>query len=273
MRLSRDEARTFDKETFMTTPKGQRVLITAGAGGIGRAIAMAFVSAGARVHACDIDAAALDDLRAQVPGITTSVCDIADRDAARRMVKEAADALGGLDVLVNNAGIAGPAASVADLDPEAWDAVLRVNLTGTFTVTQAAIAHLKQSAAGSIVVMSSLAGRFGYPNRSPYATTKWGLIGFTKTLSRELGEFGIRVNAILPGAVDGPRLRQVFEGRASTSGRSVAQEEAAALANQSIKRFVDPADIAALAVFLASGAARSISGQMIPIDGDSQSAS
>ena len=92
-------------------------------------------------------------------------------------------------------------------------------------------------------------------------------------MSRELGDFGIRVNAILPGAVDGPRLQQVFEGRASTTGRTAAQEEAAALANQSIKRFVDPADIAALAVFLASDAARSISGQMVPIDGDSQSAS
>lgn len=140
-------------------------------------------------------------------------------------------------------------------------------------MTQAAIAHLKRSAAGSIIVMSSLAGRFGYPNRSPYSTTKWGLIGFMKTLSRELGEFGIRVNAILPGAVEGPRLQQVFEGRASVSGRSVAQEEAAALANQSLKRFVDPADIAAMAVFLASDAGRSISGQMLSIDGDSQSAS
>jgi NAD(P)-dependent dehydrogenase (short-subunit alcohol dehydrogenase family) len=257
----------------MTTHNGQRVLVTAGAGGIGRAIAVAFASAGARVHACDIDSAALSELRAQTPGITTSVCDVADRDAVQRMIKEATDALGGLDVLVNNAGIAGPAASVADMDPGAWEAVLRVNLTGTFTVTQAAIPHLKRSAAGSIVVMSSLAGRFGYPNRSPYATTKWGLIGFTKTLSRELGEFGIRVNAILPGGVEGPRLQQVFEGRASTTGRSVAEEEAAALANQSIKRFVDPADIAALAVFLASNAARSISGQMLPIDGDSQSAS
>jgi NAD(P)-dependent dehydrogenase (short-subunit alcohol dehydrogenase family) len=257
----------------MTTVNGQRVLVTAGAGGIGRSIATAFASAGARVHACDIDAQALNDLRAQVAGITTSVCDMADRGAVQRMVEEATDALGGLDVLVNNAGIAGPAASVADMDPEAWEAVLRINLTGTFTVTQAAIPHLKESPAGSIVVMSSLAGRFGYPNRSPYATTKWGLIGFTKTLSRELGEFGIRVNAILPGAVDGPRLRQVFEGRASITGRSIAQEEAAALANQSIQRFVDPADIAALVVFLASGAARSISGQMIPIDGDSQSAS
>ena len=257
----------------MTTHNGQRVLVTAGAGGIGRAIATAFVSAGATVHVCDIDEPALSALRAQVLGISTSVCDIADRSAVERMIKEATATLGGLDVLVNNAGIAGPAASVEDMDPGAWEAVLRVNLTGTFTVTQMAIPYLKQSAAGSILVMSSLAGRFGYPNRSPYSTTKWGLIGFTKTLSRELGEFGIRVNAILPGAVDGPRLQQVFEGRASTTGRSVAQEEAAALANQSIKRFVDPADIAALAVFLASDAARSISGQMLPIDGDSQSAS
>ncbi|MBN3760505.1 SDR family oxidoreductase [Burkholderia sp. Ac-20365] len=251
----------------------QRVLITAGAGGIGRAIAEAFLAAGAKVFVCDIDAAALKQVCEQLPGLMTSVCDIADRASAETMMAKAVAALGGLDVLVNNAGIAGPAASVADLDPDAWDNVLRVNLTGTFTVTQLAIPHLKKSAAGSIVVMSSLAGRFGYPNRSAYATTKWGLIGFTKTLSRELGESGVRVNAILPGAVDGPRLQQVFQGRASVSGRSVADEEAAALANQSIKRFVDPADIAALTVFLASKAGRSISGQMIPVDGDSQSAS
>src|SRR5216684_970634 len=216
----------------MTTMKGKRVLVTAGAGGIGRAIACAFASAGAVVF----------------------VCDIADPGSVARMVAESAAALGGLDVLVNNAGIAGPSASVADMDPDAWETVVRVNLTGTFMVTQLAIPHLKKSTAGSIVVMSSLAGRFGYPNRSAYATTKWGLIGFTKTLSRELGEFGIRVNAIMPGAVAGSRLQQVFQGRASVSGHSVSQEEAAALANQSIKSFVDPADIAALAVFLASDA-------------------
>lgn len=257
----------------MATTHDMRVLITAGAGGIGRAIAEAFLAAGAKVFVCDIDAAALKQLSEQLPGVLTAVCDIADRASVAGVMDAAVAALGGLDVLVNNAGIAGPAASVADLDPDAWDTVLRVNLTGTFTVTQLAIPHLKKSAAGSIVVMSSLAGRFGYPNRSAYATTKWGLIGFTRTLSRELGEFGIRVNAILPGAVEGPRLQQVFQGRASVSGRSVAEEEAAALANQSIKRFVDPADIAALAVFLSSQAGRSISGQLIPIDGDSQSAS
>ena len=236
-------------------------------------MATAFAAAGAKVHVCDIDVAGLQALQQLSPGISTSLCDVADRDSVARMMDEAVAALGGLDVLVNNAGIAGPAASVETLDPAAWEAVLRVNLTGTFTVTQFAIPHLKRSPAGCILVMSSLAGRFGYPNRSPYSTTKWGLIGFTKTLSRELGAFGIRVNAILPGAVEGPRLEQVFQGRAAVSGRTVAEETAAALANQSIQRFVDPADIAATAVFLASDAARSISGQMIPIDGDSQSAS
>ncbi|MEM5429288.1 SDR family oxidoreductase [Cupriavidus oxalaticus] len=257
----------------MTTLTGKRVLVTAGAGGIGRAITTAFAAAGAKVFACDIDEPALLRLQAEVPGVAISVCDIADRASVERMVAEAAAALGGLDVLINNAGIAGPVASVADVDPDAWETVLRVNLTGTFMVTQRAIPHLKQSGLGTILVMSSLAGRFGYPDRSPYATTKWGLIGFTKTLSRELGPSGIRVNAILPGAVEGPRIQQVLAGRAAASGRSVLEEEAAALANQSIKRFVDPAEIAALAVFLASDAGRSISGQMIPIDGDSQSAS
>jgi NAD(P)-dependent dehydrogenase (short-subunit alcohol dehydrogenase family) len=256
----------------MTATAGQRVLVTAGANGIGRAMALAFAANGARVHACDIDVAALDELRAQAPGLTTSVCDMGQRADIRRMVEEATHALGGLDVLVNNAGIPGPAAPVADMDPDAWEDVLRVNLTGTFMVTKLAIPFLKQSAAASIVVLSSLSGRFGAPNRSPYSTTKWGLVGFTKTLSRELGEFGIRVNAILPGAVVGPRLKKVFEGRAALSGRSVVEEEAAELVNQSIKRFVDPADIAALAIFLASDAARSISGQMIPIDGDAQRA-
>ncbi|WP_293999666.1 SDR family oxidoreductase [Sphaerotilus sp.] len=251
----------------------KRVLVTAGAAGIGRAIVQAFAAAGAKVHVCDLDTAALATLRASVPGVTTSACDIGDRASVERMVAEAAVALGGLDVLVNNAGISGPTASVEQMDPDAWESVLRVNLTGTFNVTRHAIPHLKRSPAGVILVMSSLAGRFGYPNRSPYATTKWGLIGFTKTLSRELGEFGIRVNAVLPGAVEGPRIERVLEGRAAASGRSVAEERTAALANQSIKRMVAPQDIAALAVFLASDAGRSISGQILPIDGDSQSAS
>ena len=257
----------------MNTMLGKRVLVTAGAAGIGRAFVQAFANAGARVHTCDLDGQALDRLAAALPVVSTSVCDIGNRASVERMVHDAAAALGELDVLINNAGISGPTASVEQMDPDAWEAVLHVNLTGTFNVTRHAIPHLKASPAGVILVMSSLAGRFGYPNRSPYSTTKWGLIGLTKTLARELGEFGIRVNAILPGAVDGERLAKVFEGRAAASGKSVADEKMAALANQSIKRFVAPEDIAALALFLASDAGRSISGQILPIDGDSQSAS
>jgi len=136
-----------------------------------------------------------------------------------------------------------------------------------------AIPHLKKSQAGVIINMSSVAGRFGYANRSPYCTAKWGIIGFTKTLSIELGEYGIRANAILPGAVDGPRIQKVFEGRAKTSGKSMDEIKKEAMAVQSLKRLVDPRDIAALAIFLASDAAKSISGQMLPIDNDMQQAS
>jgi NAD(P)-dependent dehydrogenase (short-subunit alcohol dehydrogenase family) len=250
---------------------GKRVLITAAASGIGLAIARGFAAEGAKVHVCDINEVALHALKQSDPSITSTICDVSDRSSVERLVTDATHRLGGLDVLVNNAGISGPTAPVETMDPDAWEAVLRVNLTGTFNVTRLSIPHLKQSGSGVIIIMSSLAGRVGYPDRSPYATTKWGLIGLTKTLSIELGEAGIRVNAILPGAVEGPRL-PVFEGRASASGKSIAEVTKKALANQSIKRFVDPRDIAALALFLASDSARSISGQMIPIDGDSQTA-
>lgn len=249
----------------------QRVLITAGAGGIGRAIAAAFLARGARVFICDIDRQALATMQADFPEAGTTVCDISSRSEVRRMVAQAVASLGGLDVLVNNAGIAGPTAPVDRLAPDDWEKVVQVNLNGTFYVTHEAIPHLKQAAAGTIINMSSVAGRFGYANRSAYSTTKWGLIGFTKTLSMELGESDIRVNAILPGAVDGPRFQKVLQGRAELSGRTLAEETRAALATQSIKHLVDPRHIADLAVFLASDSGRSISGQMLNIDCDMQS--
>jgi NAD(P)-dependent dehydrogenase (short-subunit alcohol dehydrogenase family) len=251
----------------------QRVLVTAGASGIGRAIARAFAASGAKVFVCDIDAKGLDDLAHEIPGLATAVCDVAKRQDIDRMVASVVSTLGGIDVLVNNAGIAGPTAPVEEVDPDAWEKVVQVNLIGTFHVTRVVVPHLKKSPAGAIINMSSVAGRFGYANRSAYSATKWGLIGFTKTLSIELGAYGIRANAILPGAVEGPRIQNVLEGRAKQSGRSVEEEREAALATQSLKRFVDPRDIAALVVFLASEAGKSISGQMLPIDNDAQEAS
>ena len=246
----------------------QRVLITAGASGIGREIARAFAGQGAKVYVCDIDEASLTGIRKELPAVTAAHCDMASRTAIERMVPEAVTALGGLDVLVNNAGIAGPTQPVDQMPPAEWDKVVAVNLTAMFDVSRLAIPHLKKSKAGCIINLSSIAGRGGFPNRSPYAATKWGVIGLTKTLSMELGEWNIRANAIAPGAVGGERIERVFAGRASVSGRSVAEERERAMAVQSLKGFVDPKDIAALCVFLVSDAAKAISGQVIPIDND-----
>lgn len=248
----------------------QRVLITAGASGIGREMARAFAATGATVFTCDIDEAALDALRAEIPGLFTTVCDMSSRAEIERMVPQAIAALGGLDVLINNAGIAGPTAPTDAMPPEEWDRTLAVNITGMFDVTRLAIPALKQSEAGVIVNMSSIAGRLGFINRSPYAASKWAVIGFTKTLALELGGNGIRANAILPGAVAGERIERVFAGRARIANKSVDDVRAEAMANQSIKAMVDPKDIAQLAVYLASPAAKAISGQAIPIDNDRQ---
>jgi len=248
----------------------QRVLVTAGASGIGREIARAFAAAGARVFVCDIDEAALEALEKELPGVGTTRCDVSKRAENERMVAAALKWLGGLDVLVNNAGIAGPTVPVDEVPPEEWDRVLQINLTAAFDVTRLSIPALKASAAGVVIVMSSAAGRFGYPNRVAYAATKWGLVGFTKTLAMELGAFGIRANAILPGTVEGDRIQRVFEGRAKLSGKSVDEVREASMRNQSLQSLVDPKDIAALAVFLASDAGKSISGQALAIDNDIQ---
>jgi len=250
----------------------QRVLITAGAAGIGREFARAFAANGAKVFVCDIDEASLTALAKEIPGLTARRFDMAKRAEIERMVPEAVATLGGLDVLINNAGIAGMTLPVEQYPPDDWDKVIAVNLTAMFDVTRLAIPHLKQSKVGCIINMSSIAGRYGFANRSPYAATKWAVIGFTKTLAIELGEWGIRANAIAPGAVAGDRIVRVFQGRAQLSGKSMEEVKAAAMAEQSIKELIDPKDIAQLAVFLASDAGKSISGQVIPIDNDRQRA-
>lgn len=246
----------------------QRVIVTAGANGIGLEIVRAFAAQGASLAVCDIDDSALERLGAECPGVHRHRCDVANRHEVQAFVAAAVSQLGGLDVLVSNAGIGGPTAPVEHYPPEDWDRVLAVNLTGSFDVTRCAIPHLKAAGGGSIIIMSSAAGRFGYPNRSAYSATKWALVGFAKTLALELGEQGIRANAILPGAVDGDRLRRVYAGRVEASGQPMPVVLAAAMASQSLKRFVDPRDVAAMAVFLASDAGKSISGQALCIDND-----
>ena len=218
--------------------EARRVVVTAGGGGIGLTIAEAFVAAGDRVHVCDVDPEAVERVTRDNPA-----------------------------VLVNNAGIAGPTTSVENLDPDEWDSVLAVNLTGPFNVTRLAIPHLKKSDSGVVIMMSSVGGRFGYANRSTYATTKRALIALAETLALELGDHGIRVNTIAPGAVSGPRMDGVLRARAAATGRDLNDVLTDALGIQAIKRFADPQDIAELALFLAGEHATTITGQTFAIDG------
>jgi NAD(P)-dependent dehydrogenase (short-subunit alcohol dehydrogenase family) len=249
---------------------GLRVLVTAGAAGIGLEIARTFHREGARVHVCDVDRAALQEAPATDPDLTSSYGDVANRADVARIFEEGLGVLGGLDVLVNNAGIAGPTARVEEINPDDWDRCLEVCITGQFNCTRLAVPYLRQSQNASIVNLSSAAGRFGFPLRSPYAAAKWAVIGFTKSLSRELGADGIRVNAILPGVVAGDRQRRVLEAKAQQLGVSFDEMQRRALANTSLKEYVTAQQLADQIVFLCSPLGRTISGQAIAVDGDLQ---
>jgi short-subunit dehydrogenase len=247
--------------------EGLRVLVTAGAGGIGLEVARAFTREGAKVYVCDVDEAALAALKVSDPKVKGVPCDVADRAAVAHMFEDAVSYLGGLDVLVNNAGIAGPTARVEDVSFEDWDRCIEICLTSQFTCARLAVRHLKASPNASIINLSSAAGKHGFALRSPYAAAKWGVIGFTKSLAIELGPYGIRVNAILPGLVKGDRIRRVLEAKAQQYGESFAAVEQRAFAATSIKEYILPQELADQMVFIASPRGRTISGQAISIDG------
>ena len=250
---------------------GHRVLVTAGAAGIGLATARAFVAEGARVMVCDVDRHALDALGRSDAAIAAVECDVSDPDQVDRMFDVVRTRLGGLDTLVNNAGIAGPTGACEDIALADWRRTLDVNLTGMFLCAQRAIPLLKTSANPSMVNLSSAAGRFGFPLRSPYAATKWGVIGFTRTLSIELGGLGVRVNAICPGVVAGDRIDRVMGEKAQVRNVPVDVVRDELLGKTSLKRFVAPEEIANAIVFLASKLGANIDGHALPIDGDAQS--
>ncbi len=189
---------------------GQRVLVTAGASGIGRAIVDALVEAGARVHVCDVAEPALTALRADQPSVGSTLADVSDEGAVDRLFDDVRGRLGGLDALVNNAGIAGPTAAIEDIDPADWRRCIDIDLTGQFLCARRAVPMLKAAGGGVMVNMSSAAGRFGYAFRTPYSAAKWGVIGLTESLAKELGPHSITVNAILPGIVAGPRIEGVI---------------------------------------------------------------
>lgn len=246
---------------------GQRVILTAGASGIGRAMAETFIANGARVELCDVDENALADTAAALPQAGVHRCDVSDSAALDGFFADALESLGGLDVLINNAGIAGPTSPVEEITEEEWRRTLDIDITGQFLCAKRAVPHLRRTGGGAIINLSSAAGIFAFPMRSPYSASKWGAVGFTKTLAAELGDANIRVNALCPGAVEGPRIRAVIAAKAKQRGISEAEMEESLLTDVSLKCFVSPYDIANMALYLCSPLGATISGQALSIDG------
>ena len=253
---------------FSSGIEGQRVLITAGAGGIGLAIAQRLSAHGARIFVCDVDDRALDAFGRDFPEAGRIRADVSDECAVDRMFEAIAKTLGGLDALVNNAGIAGPTGGVDEIDPADWRRCVDICLTGQFLCARRAVPMLKAAGGGSIVNMSSAAGRHGYAFRTPYSAAKFGVIGFTQSLAKELGPHNIRVNAILPGLVEGPRMTGVIRDRAAQLGLAYEEMEKQYLARVSLRRMVSPHDVAAMVAFLLSAAGAKISGQSLGVDGN-----
>ena len=254
-------------ETMGLEP-GLRVLVTAGASGIGRVIAETFASAGARIQICDISTDAISHCSETHPDWGVTHCDVSNESDVKRLFEEANHHLGGLDVLVNNAGIAGPTGGIDELSSDDWNQTVDVNLNGQFYCARLAVPLLKQSNNASIICLSSVAGRLGYAYRTPYAVTKWAIIGLVKSLAIELGSHGIRVNALLPGIVEGPRIEKVIKARAETVGVSYQEMEAEYINKVSLRKMVTAQDVANQALNLCSSMGAGISGQPISICGN-----
>jgi NAD(P)-dependent dehydrogenase (short-subunit alcohol dehydrogenase family) len=246
---------------------GLRVLVTAGAAGIGREITRIFVAHGARAHICDIDESALQAMRREFPAVSQSRTDVAKPAEVERLFEDVKRELGGLDVLVNNAGVAGPTGKVEDILPEDWDRCISVDLNGMFYVTRKAMPLIKAAGGGSIINLSSIAGRFGFPMRTPYAAAKWAVVGFTQSLAVEAGAEHVRVNCIQPGIVEGERVERIMAAKAESLGISKEEVRERMVEGVSLKTTVTAEDVANTALFLATAPGRHISGQALSVCG------
>ena len=247
---------------------GRRVLVTAGAAGIGLAIVERLLGHGARIFVCDVHDAVLASFAKANPQAEVIKADVSSEADVDRMFVAVRAAFGGLDALINNAGIAGPTGAVEDIDPAEWRRCIDIDLTGQFLCTRRAVPMLKIAGGGSIINISSAAGRHGYAFRTPYSSAKFGIIGFTQSLAKELGPANIRVNALLPGIIEGPRMERVIRDRATQLGVTYGDMKKSYLERVSLRRMTNPHDVAAMIAFLISDAGINISGQSIGVDGN-----
>ena len=248
----------------------RRVIITAAASGIGRAIAERFLRNGDRVFICDVDPAAMASTLAAFPALRGSVTDVGDHDQVEAMFKEALAWTGGVDVLINNHGVAGPRGFVEDLDYDEWDHCIRVNLSGMFYTIKQVVPLMKRQRSGCILNLSTTSARTGLPKRTAYVAGKVGVLGLTKNLARELGPWNIRCNTILPGFMDNARGRGVLAKVAKDKGVSLEDMEQEALGYVSMRTWIQMSEIADACAFLASDEARHISGQELAVCGNAE---
>lgn len=246
----------------------KKIVITAGASGIGYAIAHLLHAQGAQIAICDVDADALQRASGELGNCIAVQADVSDEDAVEAFFNTVSKNFGHLDALINNAGVAGPTGNIEDLSPKEWRHCLDVCLTGQFLCARKAIPLIKANGGGALVNMSSAAGKHGYAYRTPYSAAKFGVIGLTQSLAKELGPDNIRVNAVLPGIVEGPRMEGVIRARAEATGVDYESMQGEYLKNISLRRMVSPKDVAATVAFLISDAGANLSGQSLCVDGN-----
>jgi len=248
--------------------KSQRVIVTAGASGIGLAVAQQFLAQGAEVFICDVIQETLDTALSENARLQGALADVSDIEQVEAFFADAMRAMGGIDVLVNNAGIGGPQAKIEEIDYADWDACIRINLSGMFYCVKQVVPAMKAEGSGCILNISTTSARTGLPNRLPYVASKVGVLGLSHNLARELGEFNIRCNTILPGLMDNPRGRKLAQLLAEKKGITVEEGEQEYLQYISLRSWIKPSEIGDMAVFLASDAARHITAQEIAVDGN-----
>ena len=246
------------------------VLISGAASGIGRRMAERLLAKGYSVHICDSSQESIDDFLAANSTATATLADVGKRSDVDKVFTELLEHHGRLDLLINNAGVAGPAVPVEDCDEDGWDACLQINLSGTFYMTKRAVPLLRKSEHPSIINIASTAALMGCPNRSPYVASKWAQIGLTKTWAMELGPDGIRVNAVCPTSVEGPRIEGVIEREAQQTGLTTDDVREVYLRQTSMRSFATADEVADTVLFLASDGASRISGQALAVDGHTE---
>jgi len=251
--------------------QNKKIIISAGASGIGWATTKVCVAKGASVYLCDIDLKAINKVkkhRLYNKRIFVSEADASDEMQVMDFFSKIKGKFKNLDALINNVGIEGPTRPIEKLDSNEWENTLHVNVNSHFYFTKQAIPLLKKSKNGSIINISSVAGIMGYPLRSPYAASKWAVVGVTKTLAMELGKYKIRVNAICPGTIKGDRMKRVIRDKAKFEKVSAKTIENDFVSMASMRSWINPEDIGNMCAHLISDEANKVSGQVIAVDGN-----